>query len=225
MSEAVSVERRKIRAAFGASIVLTPAAEHTRGARERAIAYCEANRSTTFYLNQHSNPDNPGMHALTTGPELWEQLDGRIEAVVIALGTCGTFDGVTRYLKTKNPNIQAIGVEPAGSLLYSGGAQGKHKISGIGPGFVTDIFKRAKYKPDEILKVADEDAYESTRRIAKKEWLMVGVTSGALAGATHQVASREAYRHKTIVTFFYDTGERYLSVSDLFPEGEITTVA
>ena len=225
MSEAVSLERRKILAALGAEIMLTPAAEHTRGARERAIAYCEANPGTTFFLNQHSNPDNPAMHELTTGPELWEQLEGRIDAVVIALGTCGTFDGVTRYLKTKNPNVQAIGVEPAGSPMYSGGKQGKHKISGMGPGIVTDIFKRARFKPDEIIKVEDEDAYEWTRRIARKEGLLVGVTSGALGWATHQVARREAYRHKTIVTFFYDTGERYLSVPDLFPEGEITTVA
>ncbi len=225
MSEAVSVERRKILAAFGAKIVLTPAAEHTRGARERAIAYCEANPNTTFFLNQHGNPDNPRMHELTTGPELWEQLDGRIDAVVIALGTCGTFDGVTRYLKTRNPNIRAIGVEPARSPMYSGGKQGTHKISGMGPGFVTDNFKRAQFMPDDIIKVEDEDAYEWTRLIAQREGLMVGVSSGALAWATHQLAYREEYGHKTIVTFFYDTGERYLSVPDLFPEGDITTVA
>ncbi len=225
ISEVVSVERRKILAAFGAKIMLTPAAEHTRGARDRAIAYCEVNSDTTFFLNQHGNPDNPRMHELTTGPELWEQLDGRIDAVVIALGTCGTFDGVTRYLKARNPDIQAFGVEPARSPMYSGGEQGTHKIDGMGPGLVTDIFKRAQFKPDEIIKVEDEDAFEWTRLVAQREGLLVGLTSGALAWAAHQVAGREEFEHKTIVTIFYDTGERYLSVPDLFPDGDITTIS
>jgi cysteine synthase A len=225
ISEEVTIERRRILASFGAKIVLTPAVEHTRGARNRAIAYCEANPDTAFFLNQHGNPDNPRAHELTTGPEMWKQLDGNIDAVVIALGTCGTFDGVARFLKSKNPAIQAIGVEPAGSPLYSGGKQGKHKIDGMGPGLVSDIFKQAPFKPDEILKIEDDDAFEWTRRVAQKEGLFVGLTSGSLAWAAHQLASRKEYEYKTIVTFFYDTGERYLSVPDLFPEGDVTTVS
>ena len=225
ISEEVTAERRQILASFGAKIVLTPAIEHTRGARERAIAYCEASPDTTFFMNQHGNPDNPRAHELTTGPEIWEQLNGSIDAVVIALGTCGTFDGVARYLKSKNPTIQAIGVEPAGSPLYSGGKQGKHRIDGMGPGLVSDIFMEAQFKPDEILKVGDDDAFEWTRRVAQKESLFVGLTSGALAWAAHQLANRKEYEHKTIVIIFYDTGERYLSVPDLFPEGDVTTVS
>ena len=219
MSEVVSIERRRALAAFGATVVLTPAAEYPRGARERAIAYCEANPGKTFYLNQHGSPDNPRMHELTTGPELWQQTEGKIDAVVIALGSCGTFVGVTRYLKSKNPNLYAVGVEPAGSPLYSGGAQGSHRILGMGPGFVTDIFNNADQKPDEIMLVEDDTAREWTRRIAQNEGLLVGLTSGALAWAAGEMASRPEFAGKTIVTFFYDTGERYLSIEGLFPEG------
>jgi len=225
ISEEVTLERRRILASFGARIVLTPAAEHTRGARERAIAYCKNNPDTTFFLNQHGNPDNPRAHELTTGPEIWEQLDGEIDAVVIALGTCGTFDGVARFMKSKNPEIQVYGVEPAGSPLYSGGKQGKHRIDGMGPGLVSDVFKNAPFKPDEIIKVGDDEAFDWTRRMAEKEGLFVGLTSGALAFGVGQITQRSVYDGKTIVTFVYDTGERYLSVADLFPEGDVTTVA
>ena len=221
MSEVVSIERRRALAAFGAKIVLTPGSEYTRGARERAIAYCQANPKTTLFLNQHGNPDNPRMHELTTGPELWEQLGGRIDAVVIALGTCGTYDGVSRYLKRMNPAIRAIGVEPAGSPLYSGGKQGTHHIYGMGPGLVTEIYQHCAHKPDEIILVEDESAYEWTRRVAHREGLLVGLTSGAVAWAAGRVASRPEFKSKNIVTFFYDTGERYLSISGLFPEGDI----
>ena len=221
MSESVSIERQLALAAFGAKVFLTPAAEYTRGARERAITYCEQNPSTTFYLGQHQNPDNPMAHELSTGPELWEQLDGKIDAVVVALGTCGTFDGVTRFLKRKNPAIKVFGVEPAGSPLYSGGQQGSHKIYGMGPGLITEIFERAEIKPDEIITVTDEDAYEWTRRVAHREGLLVGLTSGAMAWSAGQVAGRSDFAGKAIVTFFYDTGERYLSIPDLFPAGDI----
>ncbi|MDA7947733.1 MAG: cysteine synthase family protein [Hyphomicrobiaceae bacterium] len=224
ISEEVTLERRRILASFGAKIVLTPAAEHTRGARERAIAYCKDNPDKTFFLNQHGNPDNPGAHELTTGPEIWEQLDGNIDAVVIALGTCGTFDGVARYMKSKNPNIKVYGVEPAQSPLYSGGKQGKHRIDGMGPGLVSDIFQNAAFKPDEIIKVEDDEAFEWTRRVAQKEGLFVGLTSGALASAVGRLVQRDTYDGKTIVTFVYDTGERYLSVTDLFPEGNVTSI-
>jgi cysteine synthase A len=224
MSEVVSIERRRALAAFGAKIVLTPGSEYTRGARDRAIAYCEANPQTALFLNQHGNPDNPRMHELTTGPELWEQLGGRIDAVVIALGTCGTFDGVTRYLKRMNPAIRAIGVEPAGSPLYSGGKQGTHHIYGMGPGLVTEIYQRSPNKPDEIILAEDEAAYEWTRRIAHREGMLVGLTSGAVAWAAGRVAARPEFESKNIVTFFYDTGERYLSIDGLYPDGDIQTV-
>ncbi len=221
MSEVATIERRRALAAFGASVVLTPAAEYTRGARERAIAYCAGNPDTTFFLNQHGSPDNPAMHAQTTGPELWEQLRGRIDALVIALGTCGTFAGVTGYLKRRNPQLVAVGVEPAGSPVYSGGRQGPHGIYGMGPGLVTDIFKNAEHRPDEILLVDDADAYEWTRRVARREGLLVGLTSGALAWAAGELAARKEFADKNIVTFFYDTGERYLSIDDLFSEGKV----
>lgn len=224
MCEVVSVERRRALAAFGAKIVLTPAAEYTRGARDRALAYCAANPKTALFLNQHGSPDNPAMHELTTGPELWQQLDGKIDAVVIALGTCGTYDGVTRYLKRMNPRLHAVGVEPAGSPLYSGGKQGNHHIYGMGPGLVSEIFQRSKNKPDEIILAEDDTAYDWTRRIAHKEGLLVGLTSGAVAWAAGRVAARPEFAGKNVVTFFYDTGERYLSIAGLFPEGDIQTV-
>jgi cysteine synthase A len=225
MCEVASIERRRALAAFGAKVVLTPAAEYTRGAVERAISYCRANPKTTFHLNQHANPANSEMHELTTGPELWEQLRGQIDAVVIALGTGSTFDGVTRYLKRQNPHLWAVGVEPAGSPLYSGGKQGSHRIYGMGPGLVTEVYKNAPYKPDEIILAEDDVAYGWTRRIAKKEGLLVGLTSGAVAWAAGRVAARSEFEGKSVVTFFYDTGERYLSVEGLYPEGDVQTVA
>ena len=221
ISEVASLERKRALAALGAKIILTPANEYTRGARDRAIAYCEANPKTALFLNQHGNPHNPDMHALTTGPEIWEQLEGKVDAVVIALGTCGTFDGVTRYLKKVNPKLHAVGVEPKGSPLYSGGKQGAHRIFGMGPGLVTEIFQRSANKPDEIILAEDDVAYEWTRRIAQKEGLLVGVTSGAIAWAAGQVAARPEFQSRNIVTFFYDTGERYLSINGLFPDGDI----
>lgn len=224
MSEVVSLERKRALVAFGAKITLTPGREYTRGARERAIAYCKANPATTFFLNQHGNPENPATHELTTGPELWEQLAGKIDAVVIALGTCGTYDGVARYLKRMNPAVRAIGVEPAGSPVYSGGKQGEHHIYGMGPGLVTEIFQRSSNKPDEILLAEDDVAYEWTRRVAHREGVLVGLTSGAVAWAAGEVAARPQFAGKNIVTFFYDTGERYLSIDGLFPQGDITRV-
>lgn len=221
ISEVASLERKRALVALGAKIMLTPANEYTRGARDRAIAYCDANPKTAVFLNQHSNPDNPDMHAMTTGPEIWEQLEGKVDAVVIALGTCGTFDGVTRYLKKMNPKLHAVGVEPVGSPVYSGGKQGAHKIFGMGPGLITEIFKRSGNKPDEIILAEDDVAYEWTRRIAQKEGLLVGVTSGAIAWAAGRVAARPAFEGKNVVTFFYDTGERYLSIDGLFPDGDI----
>ena len=221
MSKLCSVERQQILCAYGARVVLTPGVEHTKGARERAIEYCKTNPSITFFLNQHGNPDNGKAHEMTTAPELWEQTDGQIDAVVIGLGTCGTFDGLSRFFKNKNSNIKIIGFEPAASPVYSGGKQGKHKIIGVGPGFITDNFKRSEHNLDEIIHVDDDTAYEYARKIASTEGVIVGPTSGASAWVAEQLSTRPDYKDKNIICFFYDTGERYMSTPSLFPADNI----
>lgn len=223
MSELCSVERQQILCAYGAKVTITPGLEHTKGARERALKYCESHPKSTFFLNQHGNPNNGVAHEKTTGPELWEQTKGELDAVIIGLGTSGTFDGVSRYLMSRNPDIKIIGFEPASSPVYSGGQQGKHKIIGVGPGFVTDNFKRSEQNLDELITVQDEVAYEWTRRVARTEGLLVGPSSGAAAWVAGQVAKREGFSNKTIVCFFYDTGERYLSTPELFPVDNVET--
>jgi len=225
MSELCSVERLRIMSAFGAKLVLTPGAEHTRGARDRAIAYCRANPEKTFFLNQHGNENNGRAHELTTGPEVWEQTKGELAAVIIGLGTAGTFDGLSRYFKKKNKNIKIIGFEPAASPVYSGGAQGKHHQIGIGPGFVADNFKRSRQYLDEIMHVTDQDAFEFTRLLAKRVGVLAGITSGAAAWVAGEVAKRDEFENKTIVCFFYDTGERYLSTEGLFQVDNIERVS
>ena len=216
MSELCSIERQKIMCAFGATVVLTPAAEHTRGARDRALAYCAENPDTAYFISQHTNPANGDAHYRSTGPEIWEQTGGDVAAVVIGLGTCGTLDGLARFFKEKNPNIRIVGVEPAASPVFSGGPNGEHHINGIGPGLVTENFKRVQDKVDEILLVSDEDAFEWARRATRAEGVIVGPTSGATLWGAAELAKREEYEGKTVVCFFYDTGERYLSVDGLF---------
>jgi cysteine synthase len=216
MSEACSIERQKLICAYGATVVLTPAAEHTRGARDRAIAYCEANPDTTFFASQHTNPENGGAHYVTTGPELWEQTGGEIDAVVIGLGTCGTFEGLSRYFKEQNPNIHMVGVEPAGSPVYSGGSQGEHRINGIGPGMITENFERSRDRVDEILLVEDDVAFDWARKVTLKEGVIVGPTSGVTVWGAGELAKRPEFAGKTIICFLYDSGERYLSIPDLF---------
>jgi cysteine synthase A len=224
MSELCSLERQQILCAYGAKVIITPGAEHTKGARDRAIKYCEDYPDTTYFLNQHGNPNNGGAHEKTTGPELWEQTGGKVDAVVLGLGTSGSFDGISRFLKNKNKDIKIIGFEPAASPVYGGGDQGKHKIIGIGPGFVTENFKRSEHNLDELLTVEDEVAYEWVRKIAKAEGVLVGPSSGAAAFIAGQLAERDELVDKTIVCFFYDTGERYLSTPDLFPADNIINV-
>jgi cysteine synthase len=217
MSEAVSLERRIILKAYGAKIVLTPALEHTRGARERAMDYCRKT-PRAVYLNQHDNEANPLAHYETTGPEIWRTLGQDIAAVVVGLGSCGCFSGISRYLKEKNPTIKIIGFEPKSSPVYSGGPQGEHHITGIGPGFIAPNFLRARGRLDDLILVTDEDAFEWTRRIVLAEGLLVGLTSGAAAKVAYDVARRPEFKGGTIVCLFCDTGERYLSVKGLFPE-------
>jgi cysteine synthase A len=216
MSELASVERRQIIMAYGAKVIITPGSEHTKGARIRAIRYCKQNLETTFFLNQHGNPNNGRAHYTTTGPEIWDQAKGEIDIMIIGLGTSGTFDGLSTFFKEKDPKIRIICFEPESSPVYSGGEQGKHKLIGIGPGFQTDNFKRSMKNMDELLLVPDEAAYEMTRKIARTEGMLVGVTSGAAAWVAEKVSKRPENGGKKICCLFYDTGERYLSTPGLF---------
>ena len=144
MSELCSEERFKILNAFGARVVLTPGAEHTRGARARAMAYCEASQGKAYFINQHSNPNNAEAHYLSTGPEIWAQTEGQIDTMIIGLGTSGTFEGLSRYFKEQNPEVRIVAFEPDSSPVYGGGEMGKHRLIGIGPGFVTENFERGR---------------------------------------------------------------------------------
>jgi cysteine synthase A len=224
MSELCSVERFKILNAFGAKVVLTPGAEHTKGARARAIAYCEERGDASWFINQHSNPDNGEAHYLNTGPEIWEQTEGRIHTMVIGLGTSGTFEGLSRFFKEKDPNVRVVGFEPASSPVYSGGQMGKHKLIGIGPGFVTDNFKRGAERADEIVRVPDDAAFETTRALARSEGIFAGVTSGASLWVANQLAQRPEYEGANICCIICDSGERYLSVDNLFPADNVERI-
>ena len=225
MTDTSSIERQKLICAYGATVVLTPSAEFTKGARERGMKYCEENPSDTFFLNQHSNPDNAGAHIEHTGPELWQQTNGEIGAVVIGLGTSGTFEGLSAYFKKQDKDIRMVGVEPALSPVNSGGKPGVHKIGGIGPGMITDNFERARERVDEILLVEDDIAYEWARKVTLKEGLIAGPTSGATLWGASELAKRAEFAGKNIICFLYDTGERYLSVNGLFEADNIERVS
>jgi cysteine synthase A len=221
MSELANQERLQILNAFGATVVLTPGIEHTKGARERAIAYCDARPGKAFFINQHSNPNNGDAHEAATGPEIWEQTDGKLDAMIVGLGTSGTFEGLSRYLKSKNPDIRIIAFEPASSPVYAGGEMGKHKLIGIGPGFVTDNFQRGRERLDELIPVTDADAFAMTKRLAMTEGILAGVTSGASLWVAEQLSRRPEYAGKTIGCIICDSGERYLSVEGLFPADKV----
>ena len=221
MSELCSVERWKILNAYGAKVVLTPGIEHTKGARARAIDYCNARPGKAFFVNQHSNSNNGDAHEASTGPEIWEQMEGKIDTMVIGLGTSGTFDGLSRFFKAKDPNIRIVGFEPAASPVYSGGEMGKHKLVGIGPGFVTENFARAESRLDEIVHVTDEDAFEMTKRLVRAEGVFAGITSGASLWVAGELIKRPEYAGKNICCIICDSGERYLSVDGLFPADDV----
>jgi len=224
MSELCSVERFQILNAFGAKVMLTPGAEHTRGARARAIAWCEQSGGTSWFVNQHSNPNNGDAHYHTTGPEIWEQTEGQLDAMVIGLGTSGTFEGLSRFFKETDPTVQVVAFEPAASPVYGGGKMGKHKLVGIGPGFVTDNFKRGRDRLDELITVPDDAAFDMTRRLARTEGILAGVTSGASLWVAEQLGRRPEYAGKTICCIICDSGERYLSVDGLYPANDVTRV-
>lgn len=208
MPETMSIERRKLAAAYGTKIVLTPGANGMKGAIAKAE---EIQRETpgAVILQQFNNPSNPEIHRVTTGEEIWRDTDGQVDIFVAGVGTGGTVSGVGEALKAHNPNVKVVAVEPAESAVLSGYAPGSHKIQGIGAGFEPKNFKRAFV--DEIIPVTSNNAIETARRLAKEEGLLVGISSGAATYAAKQLAERPENKGKNIVVLLPDTGERYLS--------------
>ena len=213
MPETMSVERRRLLSAYGAELVLTPASKGVKGSIRKANELAE--QLHAFVPSQFSNPYNPKSHYETTGPEIWADTDGKIDVFVAGVGTGGTISGTGRYLKEKNPNIQIVAVEPAGSPVLSDGIPGRHKIQGIGAGFIPETQDMEIY--DEILTVTDDDAYQACRELARREGVLCGISSGAALSAAKELAVKPAYQGKTIVALFPDGGERYLS-SGVFDE-------
>lgn len=212
MSEAQSVERRHVLTALGANIALTPKAEGTKGARDRAMAFADS--ANAFYLCQHHNLDNRRAHYETTGPELWDSSEGEIDALVSGLGTCGTLCGVSAFIKPKKPSFRAVGVEPKGAALISKGEWAPHGIMGTSPGFIAENLDRDLV--DEVCTVTEEEAYAACRELAAKEGVLVGISSGANAHIARSLARRPEFSGKLIACIIADTGERYLSVPGLF---------
>lgn len=212
MPETMSEERRKLLAAYGAELVLTEGAKGMNGAIEKAEELCKE-IPNSFVAGQFVNPVNPKAHFETTGPEIYRDTDGEVDILVATVGTGGTITGTGEYLKSKNPDIRVVAVEPATSPVLSGGKAGAHKIQGIGAGFIPEILNTNIY--DEILPVENEAAFEAGRQIAKKEGILVGISSGAALHAAIEVAKREESKGKTIVVILPDSGDRYLS-TELF---------
>ena len=214
MPETMSVERRQLMKAYGAELVLTEGAKGMKGAIAKAEELAKEIPGG-FIPGQFVNPANPAAHKATTGPEIWEDTDGKVDIFVAGVGTGGTVSGVGEYLKSQNPNVKVVAVEPADSPVLSKGTAGSHKIQGIGAGFVPDTLNTKIY--DEVIAVANEAAFEAGREIGKKEGVLVGISSGAALWAAKELAKRPENKDKTIVALLPDTGDRYLSTA-LFSE-------
>lgn len=208
MPETMSVERRNLLKAYGAELVLTDGAKGMKGAIAKAEELAQQIEGG-FIPSQFTNSANPTAHFNTTGPEIWEDTDGKVDIFVVGVGTGGTVSGVGKYLKSKNPNVKVVAVEPAGSPVLSKGVAGPHKIQGIGAGFVPETLDTKIY--DEIIAVENEDAFATGRTLARKEGLLVGISSGAAVYAATQLAKRPENKGKNIVVLLPDTGDRYLS--------------
>ncbi|MDY5611676.1 cysteine synthase A [Dysosmobacter sp.] len=208
MPETMSVERRQIMKAYGAELVLTEGAKGMKGAIAKADELAKE-IPNSFIPGQFVNPANPAVHRATTGPEIWEDTDGKVDIFVAGVGTGGTVTGTGEYLKSQNPNVKVVAVEPASSPVLSKGTAGAHKIQGIGAGFVPDVLNTAVY--DEIITVENDDAFATGKKIGKKEGVLVGISSGAAVWAAIELAKRPENKGKTIVALLPDTGDRYLS--------------
>ncbi|MGN0654980.1 MAG: cysteine synthase A [Oscillospiraceae bacterium] len=208
MPETMSIERRNLLKAYGAELVLTEGSKGMKGAIAKADELA-AEISGSFIPGQFNNPANPATHRATTGPEIWDDTDGKVDIFVAGVGTGGTLTGIGEYLKSKNPNVKIVAVEPAGSPVLSQGVAGAHKIQGIGAGFVPDTLNTSVY--DEIITVENEEAFETGRALARKEGLLVGISSGAAVFAASKLAQRPENKGKVIVALLPDTGDRYLS--------------
>ena len=216
MPETMSVERRNLLKAYGAEIVLTEGSKGMKGAIAKAEELAKE-IPHAFIPSQFTNPANPAAHEATTGPEIWEDSDGNVDAFVAGVGTGGTLTGVGRYLKKQNPAVKIFAVEPASSPVLSQGKAGPHKIQGIGAGFVPETLDTKVY--DEVLPIANEDAFRYGRQFSRSEGILIGISSGAALAAAVQLAKRPEFKGKTIVALLPDTGDRYLS-TELFSDGQ-----
>lgn len=214
MPETMSLERRKLLKAYGAELVLTSGSKGMPGAIERAFELAQE-YPNSFIPNQFSNPSNPALHEVSTGPEIWEATAGEVDIFVAGVGTGGTVTGVGRYLKRLKPSVYVVAVEPADSAVLSGGSAGPHNVQGIGPGFVPDTLDTTVY--DEVIAVTEDDAFATARELAYTDGILAGVSSGATLWAATQLALRPEHAGKTIVVVILDAGERYLSTK-LFSE-------